>query len=112
MTPHPSERDFEAEITPDALPRLAFFLAGYLHEDLAPEHGTAARAAYEYAAEAELDELEELAREWEVLRAAARALPLGRLNALLRSRFGSAWQAATAEEIEAVAREFERALRE
>lgn len=105
-------RDFEAELDPDVLPRLAFFLAGSLHQDLAPEHGSAARAAYEYAAGAELDELEELGHDWETLLAAARALPLERVNALLRERFGSAWQAVSVEEIEAVAEEFRRALHE
>jgi hypothetical protein len=108
----PPPRDFEAELDPAALPRLALFLAGSLHQDLAPEHGSAARAAYEYAAAAELDELEELAHDWETLLAAARVLPLERINALLRERFGSAWRATTVQEIEAVAEEFRRALRE
>lgn len=108
----PDAGEFESRLTPDELPRVAFFIAGYLHEDLALEQGSAAAAAYDYSAEAELDELEELAAEWQVVCAAARELPLERLNALLRSRFGSSWQAAAASEFEAVAFELDRALRE
>ena len=99
-------------LSPEELPRLALFVAGYLHQDLAVVHGSAARAAYDYAAEAELDELEELAAEWEALRSLARHVPIERINDVLRQRFGSAWRAASREEIEAVAREFELALRE
>ena len=99
-------------LSPDELPRLALFIAGYLHQDLEVVHGSAARAAYDYAAEAELDELEELAAEWEALRSLARHVPIERINDVLRQRFGSAWRAASREEIDAVAREFELALRE
>jgi len=102
----------DERLTPEELPRVAFFLAGYLHEDLEPVHGSAAHAAYTYAAEAELDELEELAAEWEVLQAAARALPLDRLNGILRERFRSAWYVASVTEVEAVGQELERALAE
>ena len=102
----------EERLNPEELPRVAFFLAGYLHEDLEPVHGSAAKAAYTYAAEAELDELEELAAEWEVLQAAAHHLPLPRLNRILRERFKSAWYLSSATEADAVGYEFQRALRE
>lgn len=105
-------RDLEDRLDPLELPRLAQFLAAYLHEDLVPVHGSAARAAFQYAADAELDELAELAGEWQVLRAAAARLPLDRLNRLLRERFGSGWYVASRAEVEAVALELERALRE
>jgi hypothetical protein len=98
-------------LSPDELPRLAVFIAGYLHQDLAVVHGSAARAAYDCAAEAELDELEELAAEWEALRALSRRVPIERINDVLRQRFGSAWRATSRDEIDAVAREFELALR-
>ena len=99
-------------LTPEELPRLAIFLAGWLHQDLAVEHGSAARAAWEYASEAELDELEELGAEWNVLRAAAHEAPLDAVNDALRRRFGSDWRATSRDEIDAVARELELALRE
>ena len=71
-TPAAETAEFEDRLRPENLPRLALFLSGYLHEDLAVVHGSAARAAWEYAAEAEIDELGELAGEWQVLAAAAR----------------------------------------
>jgi hypothetical protein len=104
--------ELSAALAPEQLPRVAFFLDGYLHEDFAAEHGSAAGAAWSYAQEAELDELEELGAEWATVRAAAEALPLNLFNRLLRERFASSWQAASVEEIEAVGREIERALRE
>jgi len=108
--PTPPAAGIEDRLRPETLPRLALFLSGYLHEDLAVVHGSAAKAAWEYAGEAEIDELGELAGDWQVLAAAARALPLERVNALLRERFGSSWQAASLVEIDAVADTLERAL--
>jgi hypothetical protein len=102
----------DERLTPEGLPRVAFFLATYLHEDLEPVHGSAAKAAYNYVAEAELDELEELGAEWEILKAAAHQLPLARLNRILRERFKSSWYVNSATEIDAVGYELERALRE
>jgi len=104
--------ELEERVAPETLPRLAVFLGAYLHEDLALEHGSAAAAAWAYAEEAELDELEELAADWDALTVAARKLPLARVNALLRERFGSSWQAVSAAEIEAVGAELRRALAE
>lgn len=99
-------------LTPEDLPRLAIFLAGYLREDLLPEHGSAQRAAWDYVSEAELDELQELARDWQVLQAAARELPLAEVNRALRERFDSSWQALSRAEIDAVGEEFVRVLDE
>lgn len=110
-SPHDLD-EVEDRLAPEELPRLAYFLGAYLHEDLALDHGSAAAAAWAYAEEAELDELEELAADWETLQVAARRLPLARVNALLRERFGSSWQAVSAAEVEAVAAELRRALAE
>ena len=111
----PAELDtatLDEHLTPEELPRVAFFLATYLHEDLVPVHGSASKAAYAYVAEAEIDELEELAAEWEVLKAAAHHLPLASLNRILRERFKSAWFLTAPQEVDAVGYEHERALRE
>jgi len=107
-----AQTDLEDRLDPRDLPRLAQFLAAYLHEDLVPVHGSAAEAAFAYAGETDVEELAELAAEWEVLRAVAARLPIERVNRLLRERFGSGWHAASRREIEAVASELERALRE
>ncbi|MEO7972206.1 MAG: contact-dependent growth inhibition system immunity protein [Thermoanaerobaculia bacterium] len=94
------------------LPSLAGFLGAYLHEDWQLEYGSAAEAAYAFIAEADLDDVEELAADWAVLVAATRDLDLDRVNLLLRQRFGSGWHLGAKLEIEAVAQELERALRE
>jgi hypothetical protein len=101
-----------ARLTPEDLPRLAIFLDSYLRADGERPSRTLHEAAWEYVAEAELDELQDLARDWEVLVAAAREAPLAEVNRALGQRFGGPWQAASQAEIEAVAAEFERALRE
>lgn len=107
-----TDDELESGLTPERLPRVAFFLDGYLHEGFAAEHGSSAGAAWAYAQEAELDELEELGAEWATVRAAAAGLPLARFNRLLAERFASAWQATSLGEVEAIGREIERALRE
>jgi len=112
MSEAPDDREIEDRLDPRDLPRLADFLAAYLHEDLVPVHGSAAAAAFHWIAEADLEEIEELAAEWQLLRSAAARLPLDRLNRLLRERFRSAWYVTSVEEIEAVARELVRALHE
>lgn len=99
-------------LNPDDLPRLAIFLTAYFDGDHAPRAGSVAEAAYHYVVDAELDELQELARDWEVLRAAAAERPLEEVQRALRDRFGSHWTVASRDEIETVAAEFERALRE
>jgi hypothetical protein len=100
----------DAALAPELLPHLARFLAADLREDRFPAHGGAARAAYEFAAEAEPDEVEQLAREWWALRLATRALPLQRIRRILGTRFGSAWDPISAAEIEAVGDELDNAI--
>ncbi len=112
MTDRPTAAELEERLDPRDLPRLALFLTSYLHEDLIPVHGSAAQAAFHYAADAELDELGELAAEWHVLLVAVARLPLERVNQLLRDRFHCGWHLTSRAEVEAVAREFERALRD
>ena len=109
----PTELDaseLDERLAPESLPFLAQFLAAYLHEDLAPVHGSATRAAYEFAAEADFETLDQLAGDWWTLRLAARQLPLERVRRILSERFRSAWYPASAAEIEAVGEELERAL--
>lgn len=97
-------------LLPDELPRLALFLGALVPELSDRGHPSAQQAAWRYAAEAELDELEELAEEWSVLVAAGRELPLAELGRLLRERFGSDWQPASIGELDAVAAELARAI--
>ena len=102
--------ELDAALTAESLPHLARFLVACLHEDRMPVHGSAARVAYEFAAEAELDELEALARDWWALRLAARRLPIAGVRRILAARFGSAWFPSSTAEIEAVGDELDAAL--
>lgn len=112
----PADAQARAELVdrlnPDDLPILAGFLGGYLHDDWQDEFGSAAAAVYAFIGEADLDDVEELAADWAVLAAATRDLDVGRTNGLLRERFRSGWSLISKGEIEAVAEELERALRE
>jgi len=115
MTPPSPPTDpgeLDARLDPESLPRLAFFVGSYLSDEDGPARGSAARAVHEYAAEAELDEMQELESDWQMLRLAARHLPLGRVNQILHQRFGSVWAAASREEIDAIGLDLEAAIRE
>ncbi len=94
------------------LPNLASFLAGYLHGDWRRQFASPAEAAFAFAGAADLDDVAELAEEWGVLVSATRELTLGEINRLLRERFHSGWEIVAKTELEAVAQELERALRE
>jgi hypothetical protein len=99
-------------VNADDLPSLAGFLGAYLHEDWQLDFGSAAEAAYAFVSEADLDDVEELAADWAVLTEATVALDLATLNRLLRERFRSGWHLAAKNELQAVAQELDRALRE
>ncbi len=104
--------DLLDRLNPEALPGLAAFLAGYLHEDWQLEFASPAEAVFAFIGAADLDDVEELAADWEALVEAARSLELDEINRLLHERFRCAWQISSKREIEAVERELERALRE
>jgi hypothetical protein len=91
-------------------PTLAAFAGGYLHEELAVEHGSAAEAAWAFCHDAEPEEIAALAREWDLLESIARHLPLAEVSELLAIRFGAAWQPLSAVEIAAVGAELRAAL--
>lgn len=97
---------------PEELPRLSEFLAAYLHEEWSLNHASPAAAAYDFLVDADIDDVEELAADWEILSTLARELPLDEINRLLAERFGGRWTATSRGEIEAVRRELERALAE
>jgi len=102
--------DLDDRLNPEALPSLAIFLAGPVAHELERPDGSVARAAWEYVEEAELDELGELARDWDVLRRLAAELPIEELRRRVVERFGGAWRPESRAEIDAVAVELERAL--
>ena len=99
-------------VNADDLPSLAVFLSGYLHEDWQLGFASAAEAAYTFVAEADLDDVEELAADWTVLVEATQDLDLESIQRLLRERFRSGWSPASKVEVAAIAQELANALRE
>jgi hypothetical protein len=99
-------------VNADDLPSLAGFFGAYLHEDWQLDFGSAAEAAFAFLGDADLDDVEELAADWELLVEATRDLDLAALNRLLRERFRSGWHLASKDELQAVTQELDRARRE
>lgn len=108
----PSAAELLDRVNAEDLPSLAGFLGGYLHDDWQLEHRSAAEAAYRFIGEADLDDVEELAADWQVLEAVARDLDLPAINLLLRERFRTGWHLGSKEELLAVGQELRGALRE
>ncbi len=100
----------EQELTAETFPGLAAFAAGYLHEDLEPEHGSAAGAAWAFCEEADLEEVAQAARGWELLELVGRERGTAAAALLLVGRFGSAWQPAEPGDLERVGVELRRGL--
>jgi hypothetical protein len=105
-------RELADRIEPATMPRVAGFLAGYLHEDWTLDYGSPAEAMYDYLREADWDDVEELAAEWELIDVASRTMPLAELADLFQGRFRAAWRPVSRAEIEAITAELERALAE
>jgi len=105
-------RELVDRIDPEMMPRVAAFLAGYLHEDWTLDYGSPAEAMYEHLREADWDDVEELAAEWAVIEVASRTMPLEELAELFHSRFRAAWRPISRSEIEKISAELERALAE
>ncbi|MGE0639369.1 MAG: contact-dependent growth inhibition system immunity protein [Thermoanaerobaculia bacterium] len=105
-------RELTDRFDAEQLPRLAQFLAAYLHEDWSLDYASPAEAVYDFLSGADLEEAEELAGEWSTLLALARDLPLDDLNRLIGERFGSPWRVTSVSEVEAVEQELVRALAE
>jgi len=100
----------ELELTAEAFPGLATFAAGYLHEELALEHGSAAGAAWAFCEEADLEEVAQATRGWELLEILGRERGLAAASLLLIGRFGSSWQPSEAGDLERVGAELRRGL--
>jgi hypothetical protein len=100
----------ELELTAEEFPGLASFAAGYLHEELELEHGSAAGAAWAFCQEADLEEVAQAARGWELLELVGRERGAAAAALLLVGRFGSAWQPSESGDLERVGAELRRAL--
>lgn len=79
------------EDQPQQFPALEAFFLGYLHEDLAVVHGDAQSAMEAFVAEADMEDLILLAREWRALGMSTAGLTDDDRLAYLQ-RLGMAWE--------------------
>jgi hypothetical protein len=100
-------KNTKTEITPANFPALRSFLHGYFHEDVADEYGTPAEAAEQFCDDAETDERNAVAKEWQQVAELTHSQAPG-LNAALR-KLGSACQLSELEIME-VSATFARCL--
>ena len=85
----------------DEFPALTAFFAGYLHEDLVPEHGSAERAARSFRADATPDERRAVRAELRRLLARSEGWPLADLRRAVAA-LGAAWLPASRADIAAL----------
>ena len=87
---------------PARWPHLEALCEGYLHQDLAPAHGSAATAVRAYLADADRAGAVAVSSEWRTFLNLTSAMdPVARASRL-RDQAGGAWAPATPEEFEAV----------
>lgn len=98
------------ELTADAFPGLAALVGGYLHQEHEIEHGSAAAATWAFCREADLEEIADAARGWELVELLGRERGPAAAAHLLVERFGSAWRPQAPGELERVGAELRRAL--
>jgi len=85
-----TSKNSNTEIAPANFPALRSFLHGYFHEDVADEYGTPSEAAEQFCDDAETDERNGVAKEWQRVAELTRSEPAA-LNAALK-KLGSACQ--------------------
>ena len=90
----------EVRIDPKEYAALVNFLRGYLHQDAATEHGSAAAAARAFRKDADERETIIVRTELERLLSATEGLPFSQLQRMLEQDLGSAWHFRNREEIE------------
>jgi len=82
-----------------ALPTLAAFARGYLHEDVIAEHGSAPDAAAAFARDASPDERRRLAEDLERLARALDGQPPARIARYFTEELRASWTPSTAADL-------------
>jgi hypothetical protein len=91
----------------EAFPALREFCRGYLHEDLAAEHGTAAAAVAAFLADASPADGEVLRAEWRLFAASIDGHTLAEVRAML-DLLGARWLPARRRDLDAITKAFTR----
>ena len=87
---------------PREWPQLESLCDGYLHQDLAAEHGSAHRAVQAWLADASRDDAMELSSEWRTFLNVTHGMDVEQRAAALRDLAGGAWAPAGELEFEVV----------
>ena len=85
----PRSSNAKIEINAANFPSLRSFLHGYFHEDVADEYGTPVEAAEQFCEDADPEERNAVAREWERLMQLMQGRPVAAQNEALK-KLGSA----------------------
>lgn len=83
-------------------PQLQSLCGGYLHQDFAVEHGSAAAAVSAWLEAATVNEATELSSEWRSFLNATHGMDVASRARALRAVVGGSWEPATAAEFDAV----------
>lgn len=95
MGPHLSPADF---------PALREFLRGYFHQDWREEHGSIEAAVRQFCRDADDEQREQVARQWQAFRQKTEDLPLRKVRELFTESLGSAWYPASKADLETITR--------
>ena len=102
-----------ADISAASFPALRLFLRGYLHEDWQDEYDSPAEAAQQFCEDADSDERQLVAGEWNAFCQQTKNLSLPALAALLSDKLGSSWHLKSPGDLEAISvvfRQFARKI--
>lgn len=83
-------------------PQLESLCGGYLHQDLAAEHGSAARAVQAWLADASRDDAMELSSEWRTFLNVTHGMDVDARAAALQQLAGGSWAPTNELEFEVV----------
>jgi hypothetical protein len=99
--------DRGGEIAAMHFPALRAFMRSYLHQDFGEEYGSVEEAVRTFADDASEAEVSAVRGEWRLFLETTRGRPLGEINNLLASKLGSAWNAASVDELSQIGQAFE-----
>ncbi len=90
------------EISAADFPALRQFLRGYLHEDWMEEYASPTEAVRQFLEDADAQERQQLAHEWQKFRERTKAEPLAAVGKILSDKLGGSWRPRTSDELEEV----------
>jgi hypothetical protein len=96
------KRNNEDSLKVGEYPALRQFIHGYLHEDYVDEYGSAEDAASEFWQDADPEEREQVAAEWQRFLKDTSGASIAAVRRVLSEKFGSGWHFDEKEELDRV----------